>query len=319
VEISEGPYAGVYGHGPEYETLGGLGGSCQCDDLEAITAMNDLCNRLGMDTISTSAAIAFAMEAYEKGLISRADTGGLDLTWGNPAALIEAIRAIGNREGIGALLSDGVRKAAERIGPEAEAFALHVKGMEMPYHDPRAFASMAANYATASRGACHLEALAYWMGYGVRLEGWYDPEEFDPHDSLGKGQVAVDFQNYLATFNPLGLCKFIVKGKIGPAHIASLLNAAMGWDWTAEDVLQTGERLFNLKRLINGRLGITRVDDNLPQRFLSEPRPTGGAEGVLPDLDLMLDEYYNLRDWTPEGLPSAERRAVLGLNSDAVS
>ncbi len=316
VQITEGPFSGVYGHGPEYETLAGFGGNCHCDDLNAIAKMNDLCNRYGLDTISTSAVLAFAMEAFEKGLITKAETGGLDLTWGNATAMIKAIHAIAGREGIGELLSDGVRAAARRIGPEAEAFALHVKGMEIPYHDPRAFVSMAANYATASRGACHLEAITYWMGYGVRFEGWYDPEDYDPHDSRGKGQVAVDFQNYMATFNPLGLCKFIAKGKVGPGHVSRLVNAATGWEWTAEDLLRTGERLFNLKRLINHRLGVTRADDTLPQRFLTEPRPSGGAQGVLPDLDLMLEDYYRLRDWTPEGLPSEDRLALLELKQD---
>ena len=125
------------------------------------------------------------------------------------------------------------------------------------------------------------------------------PEEYDPHDSAGKGQVAADFQNYMAVYNPLGICKFIAKGKVEPQHIADLVNAAAGWDWTADDLLQTGERLFNLKRLINLRLGITRADDTLPQRLLTEPRPTGGAAGVLPDLDTMLAEYYRVRGWTP--------------------
>jgi aldehyde:ferredoxin oxidoreductase len=313
VKIEEGPYAGVQGHGPEYETLAGFGGNCQCDDLNAIAGMNDLCNRYGLDTISTSAAIAFAMEAYERGLISRQETGGLDLTWGDAGAMIGAIHAIARRDGIGALLADGVRAAAARLGPEAEAFAIHVKGMELPYHDPRAFVSMAPNYATASRGACHLEAISYWLGYGTRWEGWYAPDEWDDHDSTGKGQVAVDFQNYLAVYNPLGLCKFIAKGKVEPQHVAELLNAALGWDWTADDVLRTGERLFNLKRLINLRLGIGRADDTLPRRLLTEPRPSGGAAGVLPDLDRMLEEYYHVRGWTPDGAPSPERLAVLGL------
>jgi aldehyde:ferredoxin oxidoreductase len=313
VKIEEGPYAGVQGHGPEYETLAGFGGNCQCDDLNAIAGMNDLCNRYGLDTISTSAAIAFAMEAYERGLISRQETGGLDLTWGDAGAMIGAIHAIARRDGIGALLADGVRAAAARLGPEAEAFAIHVKGMELPYHDPRAFVSMAPNYATASRGACHLEAISYWLGYGTRWEGWYAPDEWDDHDSTGKGQVAVDFQNYLAVYNPLGICKFIAKGKIGPQQVADLVNAALGWGWTADDVLTTGERLFNLKRLINLRLGITRADDTLPRRLLAEPRPSGGAAGVLPDLDRMLTEYYHIRGWTPDGTPSPERLAMLGL------
>ncbi len=313
VKIDDGPYAGVYGHGPEYETLAGFGGNCQCDDLNAIARMNDLCNRYGLDTISTSSTLAFAMEAYERGLIGRGETGGLDLTWGNAGAMLEAIHGIARRQGIGGLLADGVRAAAQRIGPEAEAFAVHVKGMEMPYHDPRAFVSMAANYATAARGACHLEALSYWLGYGTRFEGWYNPESWDDHDSTGKGLVAADFQNYLAVYNPLGLCKFIAKGKVEPRHVAGLVNAALGWDWTGADVLHTGERLFNLKRLINLRLGITRADDTLPWRLRAESRPSGGAAGVLPDLDAMLEEYYQARGWTADGVPSPERLATLGL------
>ena len=316
VKVGDGPYAGVYGHGPEYETLAGFGGNCQCDDLNAISWMNDLCNRYGLDTISTSSVLAFAMEAYEKGLISRGQTGGLDLTWGNADAMIGAIHAIARREGIGELLADGVRAAAQRIGPEAEAFAIHVKGLEIPYHDPRSFVDMAANYATAVRGACHLESLSYWLGYGVRYDvyGWYNPGDYDRLDSVGKGQVAVDFQNYMAVYNPLGICKFIAKGKVEPQHIADLVNAALGWSWTAQDLLLTGERLCNLKRLINLRLGITRADDTLPRRLLAEPRPSGGAQGVLPDLDRMLEEYYSARGWMPDGVPSPQRLAMLGLS-----
>ncbi|MFC2029651.1 aldehyde ferredoxin oxidoreductase family protein [Chloroflexota bacterium] len=313
VEITEGPHAGVHGHGPEYETLAGFGGNCQCDDLNAIAHMNLLCNQYGLDTISTSGSLAFAMEAYEKGLLTREEMGGLDLRWGNSEAMLAAIRAIAKREGIGKLLADGVRSAARRLGPEAETFAIHVKGLEVPYHDPRAFVSMAANYATASRGACHLETLSYWMGYGVRWDDWYDPPEYDRHDSAGKGTVAVDFQDYMSVYNPLGLCKFIVKGKISPQRTADLVNAALGWDWTAEDLLATGERLVNLKRLINVRLGVTGDDDTLPVRFLQEPRPSGTAEGVLPDLDGMLEEYYRHRGWTADGIPSKERLAALGL------
>lgn len=313
VKIDDGPYAGVYGHGPEYETLAGFGGNCQCDDLNAIARMNDLCNRYGLDTISTSAALAFAMEAYEKGLLSREEAGGLDLTWGNAPAMIEAVGQIARREGVGEILADGVRAAAARLGPEAEAFAVHVKGMEMPYHDPRAFVSMAPSYATAVRGACHLEGLSYWAGYGVRWPGWYEPETYDPHDSTGQGKVAVDFQNYVGVYNPLGLCKFIIKSTITPGNIAELVNAALGWDWTAADVVDTGERLFNLKRLIDLRLGVTAADDTLPRRLLAEPRPSGGAAGVLPDLPAMLEEYYRVRGWDADGTPGAERLAALNV------
>ncbi len=315
VEIQEGPYAGVQGHGPEYETLAGFGGNCQCDDLNAIARMNDLCNRYGLDTISTSSVLAFGMEAYEKGLLSLQDTGGLALTWGDASAMIEAIHAIARGEGLGRLLGGGVRAAAARLGPEAEAFAVHVKGLEVPYHDPRAFVSMAANYATSVRGACHLESLSYWMGYGVHWQGWYDPQDHDRLESTGKAQVAFDFQNYMGLFNPLGICKFIAKGEVEPQHVVDLVNVATGWNWTVKDLLATGERLFNLKRLINLRLGVTAAGDTLPPRLRLEPRPSGSAAGILPDLEPMLAEYYALRGWDQAGVPTRQRLEALGLET----
>jgi aldehyde:ferredoxin oxidoreductase len=316
LKITEGPYAGVSGHRPEYETLAGFGGNCLCDDLHAVARMNDLCNRYGLDTISTSGALAFAMEAFEKGILTPEDTGGLDLTWGNAEAMIEVIHRIARQEGLGRLLGLGVRAAAEELGDEAATFALQVKGLELPYHDPRAFVSMAVGYATANRGACHLESLSYWMGYGTGFEGWHDPDEsFDPHDSAGKAQVVFDFQNYMSVYNPLGVCKFIAKANFGPDRMAALVNAATGWEWTVDDVLSIGERSFTLKRLINNRLGVTRADDTLPARLLTEPRPTGGAAGVLPDLDRMLPEYYALRGWGQDGMPTPERLAALGLTA----
>jgi aldehyde:ferredoxin oxidoreductase len=227
--------------------------------------------------------------------------------------MIEAIHVIASRTGIGELLADGVRAAAARIGQGAEGFAIHVKGLEVPYHDPRAFVSIGANYATANRGACHLEAITYWMGYGIKWEGWYPPEGWNDHDSTGKGRVAADFQNYVGVYNPLGICKFVMRAKVGPQQVTDLVNAALGWGWSMDDLLQTGERLCNLKRLINLRLGITGADDILPKRFLTEPRPSGGAEGVLPDMGQMMPEYYQARGWTPEGVPTQERLAALAV------
>ncbi|UCC64763.1 MAG: aldehyde ferredoxin oxidoreductase family protein, partial [Anaerolineae bacterium] len=162
VEIEDGPYAGVRGHGPEYETLAGFGGNLLNDDLESIARINELCNAYSLDTISTSSAIAFAMEAYERGILTPAQADGLDLRWGNAEAIVALVEKIARREGLGDLLADGVRAAAQKLGQEAEAFAIHVKGMEVPYHDPRGFVNMAVNYATAARGACHLESLSYW-------------------------------------------------------------------------------------------------------------------------------------------------------------
>jgi aldehyde:ferredoxin oxidoreductase len=311
IEIKEGKYAGVWGEGPEYETLCGFGSNLQCDNLNAIAAMHDLCNRYGLDVISTSGVIAWAFEAYEKGLFTTAETNGLELNWGDDDAIIALIHAIGRRQGLGDLLAEGSREAARRTGRGTDRFALHVKGLELPYHDPRAFASMGINYATASRGACHLEAISYWRGNGIEWPGWQegDPQGWIDHkrfDSTLGAAVAVDFQNFMTTYNPLGLCKFITKGSFTPAQTAELVNKALGWNWTGQDVLDTGARLFNFKRQINNRLGITAKDDVLPIRLTTEPRPTGSAAGVLPDMALMLKDYYALRKWDATGAPTSE-------------
>jgi aldehyde:ferredoxin oxidoreductase len=314
VEIKDGPYAGVHSHGPEYETLAGFGGNLLNDDLNSIAKINEVCNAYSLDTISTSGVIAFAMEAYEKGMLTPAQTGGLDLTWGNAEAIVALVEKIARREGIGDLLADGVRAAAEKLGQGAEAFAIHVKGMELPYHDPRAFVSMAVNYATAARGACHLESLSYWNGWDLVFPDMGPSEVIDRFaSSVEQVKMAYDYQTYMSVYNPLGLCKFIAKAKIGPGMLADLVNLALGWDWTAQDLLHMGDKLFQLKRLINLRLGVTADDDALPQRFLTEPRPTGSAAGVLPDLDAMLPYYYDLRGWTADGVPTQERLASLGL------
>lgn len=302
----------IQGHGPEYETLGSFGGNCLCDDLEAILYMNELCNRYGLDTMSTGGVIAFAMEAYEKGMVKIEDMNGINLTWGNAHAMIAMIHAIAHQEGLGRLLGMGVKKASMAI-KGSDTFAVHVKGLEVAYHDPRAFVDMAANYATANRGACHLEGCSYWMGYGSRWPGWYAPETYDPHQSEGKARVAKDFQDYFSTYNPLGLCKFLIKSGITPQDTADMINSAMGWNMTANELLTTGERIFNQKRWINCQFGIRRKDDTLPHRLLMEARPSGGAEGVLPDLGKMLEEYYQLRGWNPDGIPSEATMDRLSL------
>jgi aldehyde:ferredoxin oxidoreductase len=314
IKIEDGPYAGTWGEGPEYETLAGFGGNLLIDDLPAIAAINVLCNDLGLDTISTSGVIAFATEALEHGLISP-EEAGLELAWGDPEPVLALVEQIARREGLGAMLADGVRTAVARLGPGAEAFALHVKGLELPYHDPRGFVDMGLNYATASRGACHLEGLTYWRGYGLEWPGWQE----GPYDQFvsdeAKVTTVIAFQDFLTVYNPLGLCKFIFKAKIGPSRAAKLVNAMTGWDWSGEDLEKVGERIFNLKRLINLRLGVTAADDTLPTRILEEPRPSGSAAGVVPDLTIMLPLYYRLRGWDTEGRPTPERLEALGLSA----
>lgn len=314
IEVKEGPYIVPKGEGVEYETLAGFGGMCQVSNFEAVALANSLCNRYGLDTISTSSVIAFGMEAFERGLIGPADTGGVELRFGDPDAMLAMIGKIARREDIGAVLAEGVRAAARRIGQGSEAFAMHVKGLEVAYHDPRAFTSMAVNYATAARGGCHLEAASYWNGYGVSHPDLGYPGPMPAHASdAATVKLCYDYQNYAGVYNPLGLCKFLIKGHVGPERLCAIVNAALGWEWTTQDVLDTGDRIFQLKRLINLRLGVTAADDRLPARFTTEPRPTGGAAGVLPDMAVMLPIYYELRGWDANGAPTRERLTRLGI------
>ncbi len=301
-------------HSPEYETAGALGALCLVDDLPSIIRANDICNRLGLDTISVGASIAAAMEAFERGLLPEEAAQGLDLSWGNAETLVALTEQIGLKQGLGAWLGEGVRAFSRRLGPDAADLNITVKGLELPMHDPRAFVSMAANYATANRGACHLEGMSHWRGAGgLQIKGLWVPEPFDPHSSLHKGKMAAAWQNYMAVFNPLGLCKFIVKGGIGPEDVNLWLRLALGWEQSADDLLKAGERIFNLKRLIDVRLGVTAKDDTLPKRLLEVARDSGGAEGVLPDQNLLLKEYYQERGWDRGGVPTRERLKSLGL------
>jgi aldehyde:ferredoxin oxidoreductase len=207
-------------------------------------------------------------------------------------------------------LAEGVREAARRIGGEAKHFAIHAKGMEIAYHDPRAFVSMAVNYATANRGGCHLEALSYWNGYGVHHADLGYPETLPHHESsAAQAKMAYDYQNYMSVYNPLGLCKFIAKGLVGPERLAQIVNSGLGWGWTANDVLTIGDRLFQLKRLVNLRLGISAADDTLPERLLTEPRPSGEPR-VLPDLE---DAAYLL----PVARVGRDRRSAPGASGAA--
>ena len=317
VKVDSGPFAPLHGHGPEYETCAGFGPLCSNDDYEAIMAANEKCNRLGMDTISCSGLVAFAMECFEKGVITKKDTDGLDLGWGNKHEMVELVERIGNRRGeLATLFGEGVKRAAEKIGHGSARWAVHTKGLEYPYHDPRAFTSMAANYATSVRGACHLESLSYFIGRGVPLAdmGYTSPQ--DPHSNEGKGKICYDTQNFQGLFNPLGLCKFLFLGKVGPAMITGWLNFVTGWEFSMEDTLAVSERLINLKRMYSARLGISRKDDILPPRLDKDPRPDGASRGVLPDVEKMVGELYELRGWDNDGIPTQQAAARLGLEEE---
>lgn len=311
IEIKEGPYAGVRGEAAEYETVAALGSILDIDDLEAVNRANEICNRMGIDTISAGSIAGFAFEAFEAGLIPTEETDGVPLIWGSVEALFKVLELLLESRGAGAYLARGVRAAAAHLRNGSEVYAVHVKGLEIAYHDPRAFFSMAASYATANRGGCHLEGLTYWPMYGIAPDAW-NSTPYDRFSDDGAAAHAIAFQDYMGLFNPLGLCKFA--GKVGALyeHLPALVQAATGWNTDTGELRLIGERLFNLKRLINLRLGVTAADDTLPKRLLT-PRPSGEAVGKVPDLARQLRDYYTLRGWNAEGRPSAAKLVELGL------
>ncbi|MCL5257439.1 MAG: aldehyde ferredoxin oxidoreductase family protein [Chloroflexi bacterium] len=319
IKVENGPYKTAEGAGPEYETLTALGALCLNDNLEVIMLGNELCNRYGVDTISAGAAIAFAMEAYEKGMISQEDAGGLDLRWGNPEAIIGLIHQIGKGEGLGLLLGEGVRIASERLGGLAPEWAIHVKGLECAMHDPRAYHSMATGYATGNRGGCHLQSASYLWERGPQAFKtaiptmpfeWYE----DRHGLENKGKLTVNCQNLMSVMDSLKLCKFVFNGRVGIENFANWTSCITGLDISADELMEAGERLYNLKRMYNVRHGISRKDDTLPSRILSHKRGTGGSAEFLPKFGEQLSEYYDARGWTEEGIPAEETLRRLGLD-----
>ena len=315
MKVPVGPHSGTVSHGPEYETAAGFGAMCLNDDPAYVIAANDLCNRLGIDTMSGSSMVAFAMELYEHNLIPEDLLGDIKPEWGSGEAILHLIRQIAYREGLGEYLARGVKRAAQEFGPLAEEFAVHVKGLEVAYHDPRAFTSMAIIYAVGNRGACHLEGLTYFnenRAFPASLVGLKD--EYEPHGTEDKALLAKTMQDYMVLFNALGLCKFLIRGHVLPADIAAWVSTVTGWDFDEKEMFATGERIFNLKRKINNKLGISRKDDTLPPRLMVHDRGEGTAAGSLPHLGKMLAEYYELRGWTQEGIPKPETLARLGLS-----
>lgn len=314
ISIPDGPYAGLSGGGPEYETLGSLGTMCLIDDLNAIAMGNDLCNRYGMDTVSVGSSIAFAMEAYEKGAINKKDTGGIELTWGNKEAMLAMVHKIGKREGLGRLLGEGVKIAAQEIGGDVKDFAIEVKGLELPMHDPRSVGSLAVLYATYPRGACH-RGCSYQLERGGISELGYD-KPLERQQDQGKGIMTAIMQDYAGLFNSLKLCQFVIMS-LKPTEALQCLNDVTGWNMDLTELLKAGERASNVKRMYNVRVGLTRKDDTVPMRILSQKFTDGGAANYLPNLEKMLDEYYRHRRWNRDGIPLPSTLKELGLDDEA--
>ncbi len=299
------------GHGPEYETCASLGALCLNDDLNIIATGNELCNRYGMDTISAGNMIAFAMECYEKNLISKEKTDDIKLEWGNGNAIINTLHQIGNAKGFGEILAKGVKRAAKEIDKEAEKFALHVKGLEIPMHDPRAFKGLGLQYATSHRGACHLRGLVYHIEQGERIPDLGIHKRYERFTTDDKAFPVIAVQNWHDIMDSLIMCKFAF---LPPASVLSMLNMVTGWDMKLDEFLKVGERTYNLKRVFNINCGVTRLEDTLPKRFLEEPLKEGGSKGQIVELEIMLKKYYKERGWSEEGIPKEEKLNELDLS-----
>ena len=297
--------------GPEYETIIGFGPNLLNDDLESVVDLGELCDRYGMDTISTSNTIGLAFHLFEKGVITEKDTDGISLEWGNLDAIEQLVNLIGRREGIGDIMAQGSRWFARHFGAEEEA--VQVNGLEVAYHDPRGVSGMALSYATSPRGACHNQSDYFFVDWGHTHEQ-LGITFFERHAQAEKAANVARHQDWRTVFNSLVMCIF---ANVETQMQVDLINAACGLDWTVEEMMKAGERAWNLKRAINNRMGLTRADDKLPKALL-EPFPDGGSAGFVPDFNGMLSAYYKARGWDLEsGKPSREKLPTLGLDDVA--
>jgi len=322
--VTEGKYAGTRGGSPEYETIVCLGSKCGVGDLAAILHANELANKYGLDTISLGDTIAFAMEAYEKGFLEKETTDGLELLWGDDEVLIQLIKKIAFREGFGDVLAEGVKRVAKQLDEQTEKFALHIKGMEPPAYDVRTAKAFGLGWATATRGADHLTALPNFelLGYEPQkgLEWFGNEKAVDPSAWEGKPKMVVWHENFGAIVDSAEMCKYTCFSAyaVKPDDMAKFVSYASGLDFSESQIMEIGERIFNLERLFNLREGITKEEDTLPERFTKEPLPEGPAKGQVVELDKMLPEYYKLREWDLEtGIPTREKLEKLNLLTQA--
>jgi len=302
--VPDGAFSVTRGEGPEYETIFAFGSDCGITELDAITKANHLCNELGLDTISTGATIACAMELVENGKIPESKLHGLNLAFGNAGAMVEAVWMTAYRAGIGDDLARGSRYLAEKYG--APELSMTVKGLEIPAYDPRAIQGIGLNYATANRGGCHVS------GYTISPEVLGLPEKLDPHTTEGKAQWVKTFQDFTSVVNSSVVCLFNTFA-LGLPDYTGMLSCITGWDISDQELLMIGERVTNLERMILNRYGFDEKDDTLPERLTSEPMPDGPASGQVSQLSLMLPEYYELRGWE-HGKPGSEKLRELGLS-----
>jgi aldehyde:ferredoxin oxidoreductase len=311
--VPPGPFSGEPCEGPEYETLYSFGGEIGNSAPALVIEANRLCDDYGVDTMTAGATIGFAMECYEKGILAKNDLDGIELTWGNQAAIMALLKKMVLREGAGDLFADGSRIAAQKIGKGAEKYAIQVKGLELAGYDPRGLKGLGLNYATAPLGASHCvgQCPQELMGTGPN----------DRFASAGKGSMCMMNQDKVAAFETGIVCIFPMQFHlIDFAGLAAMLQAATGIEQFGDEnyVKLVGERIWNLERAYNVREGFTRADDRLPARFLEETHPEGPLAGITVELEAMLDEYYDVRGWDKKtGRPTRAKLEQLDLKDTA--
>lgn len=322
-KVENGIYKTPQHGGTEYESISAFTAFVLNEDMDAAVHCTYLCNEYGLDTISTGAVIAFAMECYEKGIIKQNDIGGLNLSWGNTDVLPTLIKKIAKKEDVGNILAEGVKRAAEIFGKKAKKFAIHVKGLEGPAHDPRASKSLAITYGTSNRGMCHIhpvEAQSFdygKMSWGLIPYGLPDPNIVDRLGEKGKGKIVKLLQDGCIIPDILGVCKFIMYVGITINHFAEILSALTGRKIDGSELLKIGERTINLQRLFNIREGFNSNDDLIPERIKQKPlfgNYKNQEKCVILDYEGMLKEYYKERGWNVKtGIPKKVKLKQLEL------
>jgi aldehyde:ferredoxin oxidoreductase len=300
VEIKDGPWKGLRMESVEYEPCWSVGANCGNPDARTVAKMIDLANDYGVDAIEVGHPISVWMEASQRGYTN----GDGKLEWGDPMGMTEAVRMIAMREGLGNIMADGTDATAKHFGhPE---LAMTVKGQAIPAYDPRGLKGMGIGYATSNRGACHLRAYTPAAELGVMPFGSL---KVDPLEWKGKGELAMIFQNVHAFSDSMDICKFSAFAE-GADEYAAQYSAMVGVPFTADDVLKTGERIYNLERYYNNLNGFKEGSDSLPKRFLEEPSDQPGSKGHVCELEKMLEEYYEKRGWKNGVVPESKLKEL---------
>jgi aldehyde:ferredoxin oxidoreductase len=311
-----GAYAGILTEGPDFETVYSFGSGVGIDNVDPVIAADRLADEVGLDSISSGVTISFAMELFEKGILTLEDTDGIDLHFGNDEAMMKVLRKMAYRDGLGDLLADGSLAAVRKIGKGTEKYAMHVKGLELPGYDVRGLKAHGLGFATAYTGADHCRGYAFQEVFGVPI-----PWEVDRFSIKDKGKLTIWNQDIrTVTLDCAPMCAFLLDMAVPDTaceNTANLMEAVTGLTYTPDEIKKVGERVNNLAKAFNVREGFTRADDYLPERLMTEPLKAGGSKGQLisrEDMDTMLDEYYSLRGWDMNtGIPTRQKLTDLDL------